>query len=160
MRLSEFRFKQVGPQLTNVELVAFEKEIGGEIDRGLREFLLVTNGGVASPLLQSSIPTLEFEIGLFLGLEPGYCQIRRSYFDLEEAFEESAPAMKRVLPFALDFGDGAICVVPGTASSEIVYVPTIGSLADDDINVEVIPIAKSFEKFVDTLGPFVDEHEV
>ncbi|MCG8652171.1 MAG: SMI1/KNR4 family protein [Pirellulales bacterium] len=155
MTLSKFNFEQVGPSLTDSDISEFEREIGGVLDDDFKLQLREINGGLARPILRSNLPELQFEISMFLGLEPGYTQLRRAFFDLEESLDELAPELNKLVPFALDFGDGAICVVLGKASSEVVYVPTINSLSDEDIALEVIVVAKSFNDFVDTLS----EHE-
>lgn len=151
MRLAEFKFTKVGSNVSDPELNAFEKEIGGVIDNDLKEFLLEINGGLARPEIRSSIPALEFEISSFLGLESDYTQLRRAFFDIEESFDEFAPNEAKVVPFTLDFGDGAICVILGKKNSEVVYVPTVNSVGDDDIDVSVIVVSATFNDFVETL---------
>jgi len=134
------------------DFVAFEHEIRGKLDTTFKQFLQEINGGLARPELRSSLSHLEIEISLFIGLDVGYNGLRRSYYDLEESFEEFAPHLPKVVPFAFDYGDGAICVIRGKEESEVVYVPTVGSLNDADIEVEVIVVAPSFDVFVASLS--------
>lgn len=120
MRLQNFEFGLVGPQLNEQALDDFEDEIGGAIDDSFREFLLAKNGGVLKPGLVSSIPQLNYKILVFHKLLEGFTSLRRGYFDLDEMLEVRNSSIRGLLPIASDSGYRHICISVGRGRSPTV----------------------------------------
>ena len=132
--LGRFKFDLVGPPVDEVALAAFEKELGGSIDAGFREFLTAMNGGVPTPPLTSSLSELVgYEIMVFYELSDGFCGLRRGFCELRERFTESNCSIRSLLPIAGETGNRDICISIGTRRSPI-YLVAMEPFGDYDAN--------------------------
>lgn len=135
MILSDFKFRKSGETVSEEIVSELEKEVGGRVDSGYRQFLLSTNGGVCWPRLESSV--LEYPILVFYSLKDDTSGLIRVFQDFNEYRPDND-----ILPIASTLGDEELCLKIGQANSPVL-------IARQDSLFEV---AGSWDEFVGTLS--------
>ncbi|WP_229360952.1 SMI1/KNR4 family protein [Fuerstiella marisgermanici] len=135
MILSDFEFRKSGETASEETLSQLEKEVGGSVDFGYRQFILSTNGGVCWPRLESCV--LEYPILVFYSVEADMSGLIRVFHDFNEYRRGND-----ILPIASTLGDEEICLKIGQTSSPVL-------LASHGTLLEIAP---NWEAFVATLS--------
>jgi SMI1-KNR4 cell-wall len=145
--LKQFQFNLAGEKISEEVLVDFEGEIGGTLDTAYRHFLLSVNGGVPSPALISSLPSLPFRIPVFYKLVEGYYGLRRMFHDCNETSDRRSQCNEILLPIASDTGQREICVSVGPPEASMFLY----SYEDPDFPI-IEPLHVTFAQFVASLS--------
>ena len=147
MLLQQFQFNLAGEKISEDVLIDFESEIGGTLDTAYRHFLLSVNGGVPSPALSSSLPSLPYCIPVFYELVEGYYGLRRMFHDCNETSDLRSKRNEILLPVASDTGQREICVSVGNHETSMFLY----SYEDPDLPI-IEALNVTFEQFVASLS--------
>ncbi len=147
MLLQQFKFDLAGEKVSEDILKDFEGEIGGTLDAAYRHFLLSVNGGVPSPALSSSLPSLPYAILVFYKLVEGYKGLRRMFHDCNESSDLRSKCQWILLPVASDSGQREICVAIGSHEASMFLY----SYEDPDLPI-IEPFNVTFAQFVASLS--------
>lgn len=149
------KISSCGPQLTELDITAFEKRIGQLLPADYRNFLLAHNGGVPESHVIRNNEVGDLEVQLFYGIR------EEEYFDIDllrESMRGRWP--ERFLAIAIDsFGDFYCLSLSGPDAGEV-YFWDHEQEADPDepaTELNLFPIAKSFAEFLYLMEPIDSE---
>jgi hypothetical protein len=148
------KITNLGPKLSEAELVKFEEQIGFTLPESYRNFLLVYNGGEPSPYFHK-VPKWHFQQSLvveFKGIDP--CS---EYVDLGEAIELLQDRLpKGFIPIGGDPGGNYVLIsLDGSTRGKIYFWDHEDEPEDCTENLSDYPniywLADDFKNFLNNL---------
>lgn len=148
--MNEIAIKQPGPQITIEDIQNLEGEIGAELPKDYKSFLLRHNGGVPSPntVNISGLPGSSTDVQVFFGIEREHQSSNLSWnFKL---VKERYPG-RDILPIACDSGGSLFCLMLTSENAgEIFFCDNGNSFYNNptkDIG-SLYRVASNFEAFL------------
>ena len=135
------------PSPTNVEVEAFQKEIGKQLPSDYLQFLMMQNGGVPTPGLSFECQKERIELIRFIpftGLVSDDKGLFAEYLIFREEYEES-----ELLPIAMDICGNPICL--SLLDDEDKTFGFVVSVSERDEGILVALIARNFVSFLEGL---------
>ncbi len=134
-----------GPKLTLDEIIAFEREIDGELPDDYKRFLLANNGGYPVPEVGRRCKGEQPTSVVFYSLEPTGGGLRASLDELLKLNTEG------FLPIAAE-GEYEVCL-ECRKDNECVFLGEFTWAHEAPIGVKLSPLGITFAEFLDSLVP-------